>query len=237
MNIDIETNNKETFKNMATIIAFGIQPDQVESGMGGTILKLTETAHQVTIVDLTNGEQIKNNQTEHRKKEAIKASRILGIDERITMDYLYSEFNNTFEIREEVSDILTHISADILFVPYPIKNQPEIQFVADICKTSLNNLCKKNPHFLRMKIFYYFATPHNYFKKPTFIVDISKEIEMKVEALKCYETQFGKNINDSRLFDNTLNLNRYYGMLIGKNFGESFVSTDPLAIQNLDFLI
>ena len=91
--------------------------------------------------------------------------------------------------------------------------------------------------YIKEKIFYYFATPFNYFEKPDFIVDISKEIEMKVEALKCYETQFGKNINDSRLFDNTLNLNRYYGMLIGKNFGESFVSTDPLAIQNLDFLI
>ncbi|MFW6148459.1 MAG: PIG-L family deacetylase, partial [Atribacterota bacterium] len=71
---------------MATIIAFGTQPDQVEAGMGGTILKLTELTHQVTIIDLTNGELFKNQQSDHRKREAIKASRILGIDERITLD-------------------------------------------------------------------------------------------------------------------------------------------------------
>lgn len=41
---------------MATIIVFGTEPDQAEAGMGGAILKLTESAHQVTIIDLTNGE-------------------------------------------------------------------------------------------------------------------------------------------------------------------------------------
>ena len=77
---------RRTLFIMATVIAFGIQPDQVEAGMGGTILKLTESVYQVTIVDLTNGEVTKANHSEHRKKEAIKASRILGIDKRITLD-------------------------------------------------------------------------------------------------------------------------------------------------------
>ncbi len=85
---------RRTLFIMATVIAFGIQPDQVEGGMGGTILKLTESDYQVTIVDLTNGKFAKAHHLEHRKKEAIKASRILGIDERITLDYLFSELEN-----------------------------------------------------------------------------------------------------------------------------------------------
>lgn len=91
--------------------------------------------------------------------------------------------------------------------------------------------------YIKEKIFYYFATPFNYFEKPDFIVDISKEIEMKVEALKCYESRFGKNLQDSPLFENTLNLSRYYGMLIGTKFGESFICKDPLEIRNIDSII
>jgi hypothetical protein len=60
---------------------------------------------------------------------------------------------------------------------------------------------------------------------------------MKVEALKCYEAQFGDNIQGSQLFENILNLNRYYGMLIGKKFGEAFISKEPLEIKNIELTI
>ena len=57
---------------MAIIIAFGVQPYQVESGMGGTILKLTESTHQVIIIDLTSGRNRDNHPSEFLKKEAIR---------------------------------------------------------------------------------------------------------------------------------------------------------------------
>jgi hypothetical protein len=60
---------------------------------------------------------------------------------------------------------------------------------------------------------------------------------MKVEALKCYESQFGKNIQNSPLFESILSLNRYYGMLIGQKFGESFISKEPLEIKNIEFAL
>ncbi len=222
---------------MAVIIAFGIEPHQVESGMGGTILKLTESTHQVTIIDLTNGKSLNNHSSEFLKKEAIKSSRILGIDERITLDYQYFELENNREIREEIMEIYQNTSPDIIFIPYPSDEYPEIKTIAEICHSSLINLQQYNPTFSRCKIFYFFATPINYYQKPTFIIDISKEIEMKVEALKCYESQFGKNIQNSPLFENILNLNRYYGMLICKKFGESFISKEPLEIKNFELAI
>ncbi|MDD2352312.1 MAG: PIG-L family deacetylase [Candidatus Caldatribacteriota bacterium] len=222
---------------MATIIVFGTEPDQAEAGMGGAILKLTESAHQVTIIDLTNGEFSKNHQTDYRKREAIKASRILGIDERITLDYLYPELKNNIEIREEITEIYENTNPDIIFIPYPVKFNPESKIASEICNSSLSYLYQQNAMYIKEKIFYYFATPFNYFEKPDFIVDISKEIEMKVEALKCYESRFGKNLQDSPLFENTLNLSRYYGMLIGTKFGESFICKDPLEIRNIDSII
>jgi N-acetylglucosamine malate deacetylase 1 len=222
---------------MATIIAFGTQPDQVEAGMGGTILKLTELAHQVTIIDLTNGEFSKKQQPDNRKREAIKASRILGIDERITLDYFYPELENNREIREEVSEIYHNTSPDIVFIPYPIDINPESRVTAEICYTSFSQIYLQSANYTKKKIFYYFAAPFSYYQKPSFITDISKEIEMKVEALKCYESQFGQNLQDSQLFESTLSLSRYYGMLIGTKFGESFICKQPLEIKNLELLI
>jgi len=222
---------------MATIIAFGTQPDQVEAGMGGTILKLTELTHQVTIIDLTNGELSKNRQSDHRKREAIKASRILGIDERITLDYLYSELENNREIREEISEIFHNTSPDIIFIPYPVDTNPESRITAEICSTSFSQLYQQNTAYTKKKIFYYFAAPFTYYQKPSFVMDISKEIEMKVEALKCYESQFGQNLQNSQLFESTLNLSRYYGMLIGTKFGESFTCKEPLEIKNIELMI
>ena len=222
---------------MAVIIAFGVQPYQVESGMGGTILKLTESTHQVILIDLTSGSNPDNHPSEFFKKEAIKSSRILGIDERITLDYQYFELENRPEIKGEIADIYQNIYPDIIFIPYPTDENPKIKTVAEICYGSLANLIQKNSVFLKSKIFYYFASPVYYFQKPSFIIDISKEIEMKVEALKCYESQFGKNIPNSPLFENILSLNRYYGMLIGQKFGESFISKEPLEIKNIEFAI
>ncbi len=220
---------------MATIIAFGAQPYQVEAGMGGTILKLTESTNQVTIVDLTNGGFSKNQSSENRKREAIKASRILGIDERITLEYSYSELEDYREIREEILEICRNTSPDILFIPYPAEMKPESKMVAEICHASLYHLHQEGL-LSRRKIFYYYASPFNYYQKPSFITDISREIEMKVEALRCYESQFGKNLQNSQLFDNILNLNRYYGMLIDKKFGESFLNKEPLEMKNIELM-
>src|SRR6056297_3616099 len=153
---------------MATIIAFGTQPDQVEAGMGGTILKLTELTHQITIIDLTNGELSKNRQSDHRKREAIKASRILGIDERITLDYLYPELENNAEMRGEIAEIYENTSPDIIFIPYPVEFSPENKVTTEICNASLSHLNKQNAINTKEKIFYYFATPFNYFEKPSF---------------------------------------------------------------------
>ena len=57
---------------MLNILALGPHPDDVELGMGGSILKFTEAGHRVTIVDLTDGEPTPHGDPETRKKESVK---------------------------------------------------------------------------------------------------------------------------------------------------------------------
>ena len=57
---------------MLNILAVGSRPNDVELGMGGSILKFNEAGYQVTIDDLTEGKTTpKGNNLETEKKKAL----------------------------------------------------------------------------------------------------------------------------------------------------------------------
>ncbi|GAI70831.1 unnamed protein product, partial [marine sediment metagenome] len=118
---------------MPNILAIGPHPDDVELGMGGSILKFTEAGHQVTIVDLTDGEPTPHGDPETRKKESVKSSRILGIDERITLDFPNRYLQDEVEARQELAEIIRKIQPDILFTPYWIDAHPDHIATSKIC--------------------------------------------------------------------------------------------------------
>lgn len=57
---------------MLKILAVSPHPDDVELGMGGSILKFTNVGHQVIIVDLSDGESTSQGDSETRKKRKCK---------------------------------------------------------------------------------------------------------------------------------------------------------------------
>ena len=66
---------------MTTILAIGPHPDDVEGGMGGSILKLVAMGYDVHILDLTNGEPPppRTPQIQKKKKEReIKSGIVRG---------------------------------------------------------------------------------------------------------------------------------------------------------------
>src|SRR5437667_11583768 len=85
------------------ILAIGPHPDDVEIGMGGTILALRAQGHDVTVCDLTNGEPTPIGTPERRAREAADAARILGVP-RITLEmpnrYLVDTVDNRMRVAE-----------------------------------------------------------------------------------------------------------------------------------------
>jgi LmbE family N-acetylglucosaminyl deacetylase len=63
---------------MLNILAVGPHPDDVELGMGGSILKFTEASHKVTIVDLTDGEPNSSRRSGNQKKRECKIKQDIG---------------------------------------------------------------------------------------------------------------------------------------------------------------
>lgn len=60
------------------VLIFGIHPDDVELGCGGTAARCNALGQNVVVVDLTRGESSTNGTPEERNREAAEAARILG---------------------------------------------------------------------------------------------------------------------------------------------------------------
>ena len=61
------------------VLAVGPHPDDVEIGMGGTVLALRAAGHEVVVCDLTNGEPTPIGTPERRAREAAAAAQMLGV--------------------------------------------------------------------------------------------------------------------------------------------------------------
>ena len=75
------------------IIIVNAHPDDMEIGMGGTVVKLTESLAVITSVVITNGGRASNpfgwteqHMAEVRRAEALQAARVLGVSEVVFCD-------------------------------------------------------------------------------------------------------------------------------------------------------
>jgi LmbE family N-acetylglucosaminyl deacetylase len=64
---------------------------------------------------------------------------------------------------------------------------------------------------------------------PTFVIDVTDVIEDKLKVLQAYESQF-KDSPLKKIIEVTLAKMRFWGSLIGKDYGEGIFSRIPLPI-------
>lgn len=228
---------------MLNILAVGSRPNDVELGMGGSILKFSEKGYQVTIVDLTEGKTTpQGNNLETEKKESIKSSRILGIEERISLDFTNGYLQDEIETRQELAEAIRKIQPDIIFIPYWTDIHPDHIAASKICEAARfyakfpKTKIKGKPFYVK-KIYYYIASYLKLNFNPSFIMDITKEMEMKMEAIKSYESQFGSSLENNNIIECILDNNRYWGRLISREFAEPFISKEEIGINNIEAIL
>jgi len=80
--------------------------------------------------------------------------------------------------------------------------------------------------------------------KPTFIVDISETFDIKMRAIKAYESQFhNPNSAEPETFISQPNFLKYieakakvYGFKIGKDYGEPFFCEEEIEFDLINFI-
>ncbi len=225
------------------LLAFGAHADDVEIGMGGTMAKYSHQGYNVAICDLTKAELSSNGTVELREKEANKAQEILGVKKRVQLDLPDRGIFITPDHINKAVSIIREFRPQIVFAPYYEDRHPDHGNCATLIKEAIFSARIKNyedelklpAH--KVDAFYYYMI--NGFHKPSFIVDISNEIELKVKALNAYESQFTKQPKSvetpltNGYIESVLARESLYGKEVGVEYGEGFISDAPLLFQQL----
>lgn len=219
------------------VLVFGAHPDDAELSMGGTIAKLVKSGKKVGIIDLTMGELGTRGAPEIRQRESFEASNVLKIALR---ENLRMEDGNIQCDKLSVLKCVTAIrkyKPIIIFAPYYNDRHPDHINAGKLLKKAFfySGLPKiltvdqgiEQQAYRPKKLYYYFQT---YETIPSFIVDISQEMETKMSAIKRYSSQFyNPKSKEPETFISRENFlkyiearSQYYGFKIGKDYGEPF---------------
>ena len=234
------------------ILAFGAHPDDVELGAAATIAKEISLGKKVGIVDLTQGELGTRGSKELRKVEAAKAAKILGVTLRENLKFADGFFVNDKDHQIEVIKLIRKYRPEIILCnavdDRHVDHGKGSELVSDACflsglekiETKLDGIIQNK---WRPKLVYHYLQWKN--SKPDFVVDVSGFMDVKMDAVLAYSSQFYDSnskesetpISSKNFTDSIQYRAKDLGRLIGVNHAEGFTVERFIAITSLDKLI
>ena len=226
------------------ILAFGAHPDDVECAASGVLLKHISLGKTVAIVDLTAGEMGTFGTPETRRQESLEASRILGIQHREQLGLPDGAIENNEVSRLLVIQAIRKYQPEIVLANAINDRHPDHAIAAKlIADTVFLSGLKKKETFMneklqetwRPKVVYHYI--QDYFIKPDFVIDISLEIDKKIEAIKAFKSQFvTPKVNEPNsilgLLDQIKSTNSIYGRPINATYAEGFTVNKYIGVHD-----
>ncbi|MBM7661275.1 bacillithiol biosynthesis deacetylase BshB1 [Bacillus mesophilus] len=224
--------------NKLDILAFGAHADDVEIGMGGTIAKYTKIGFKIGICDLTEAELSSNGTVTLRYEEAKRAGELLGIMSRDNLQLPDRGLFPSQEYIRKIAYIIRKYRPTTIFVPYEVDRHPDHGRCASLVEEAIFSAGIKNyevedglPAHKSTNLFYYFI---NGYHTPTFMIDITNTMDIKIESLKAYASQFVKKSDsvDTPLvngyIETVVSRERLFGQEVGVGYAEGFISKKPI---------
>ena len=227
------------------LLAFGAHPDDVELGCSGTLIKLVKQGYKIGVVSLTRGEMGSRGDAAIRQEEFDEASGIIGLSFHQSLDIADSDIQITMENKLKLIKILRQLRPALVCAPYWRVRHPDHGNCSKLVKeasyfSGLQKIETKQNVHRPNRILYY---PTRYDFEPSFIVDISLEFDQKIAALQAYKSQFSTDkisfigeqsatISTAEFMDIITTKAQYWGDKIGVKYGEPFLVTDPLRIND-----
>jgi hypothetical protein len=233
------------------ILAFGAHPDDVELGCSGTIAKEISLGKKVGIIDLTRGELGTRGSVAIRNAESKKATQILGVAVRENLDMRDGFFINDEAHQLKIIEMIRKYQPEIVLCnaiqDRHIDHGKGSKLVSDACflsglrkiETTLNG---ESQQAWRPKVVYHYIQWENI--QPDFVVDISGFIDVKMESILAYSSQFydpnskepESPISSKNFLDSVKYRAQDLGRIIGVAHGEGFTVERYLAVNSLSDL-
>jgi bacillithiol biosynthesis deacetylase BshB1 len=219
-------------------------PDDAELGMGGTIVRLIQQRWKIGILDLTSGEPTPLGSNERRADETAAANVVLGNPWRKNLGLPNRSLEATLANRRALAGVLRQLKPRLLFAPYWEDAHPDHTAATRLAEDARfwSKLTKSDipgTPFHPARILYFFSVHLRIVEQPSFLVDISGQLDAKVEALKCYRSQLVDNqtAGKATVIESVCNRTRYWGHMVGVNHAEPFASREPIGLTSLDYLL
>jgi len=225
------------------VLAIGAHPDDCELFMGGTLAKLADRGYRVAVADLTRGELASRGTAETRRKEAEQAAAILGLAERFSLDLGDGRIGLDPEHRTQVVRLLRDQRPTVVFAHGPDDRHPDHERASRLAReacffANVEGFETGQERFRSAALIEFVGNTVGSPPTPSFVVPISETYSRKIEALRAYESQFynpeldGPDtwISSRAYFEHIEAWARYWGSLIGENYGEVFCYRGLLAV-------
>ncbi|HLS48350.1 MAG TPA: bacillithiol biosynthesis deacetylase BshB1 [Gemmatimonadales bacterium] len=226
------------------LLAIAAHRDDVELTCAGTLIRAAEAGHRTGILDLTGGESGTRGSAALRAEEADLAARVMGVSERRNAGLRDAHIENSEEARRIVVSQIRHFAPRVVILPFPVGRHPDHRIASELSRDAcfLAGLARYDaegePHRPH-KILYALAYREDPVK-PTFVVDVSHQFGRKMEAIRCYASQFDGAKAAGEIFPTGQDLyalvetqSRHYGSLIRRSHGEPFFTHETMEVDDV----
>ncbi len=226
------------------VLAIAAHPDDAELSVGGTLVKLARMGYSTGALELTRGEAGTRGTPELRAAEARRAAELLGLAVRENLDLGDAHVWANEESRVKLVRVLRRLRPRVVFSQYREDPHPDhahtAQLVREACHISglVKYDAEAGQERWRPSCVAYYLFPRTV--APTFIVDISATFERKWEAIRAHASQFHNpqsdepqsRVSTAQFLREVEARDRYFGALIGVEYGEAFYVREALNVAD-----
>jgi bacillithiol biosynthesis deacetylase BshB1 len=230
---------------MPDLVAIMAHPDDAELLCGGTLLRARDQGHETGVIDLTGGETGSAGSASLRREESQTASHILGLSARLNAGLPDGALENSPAARITVAALVRRLRPTTVILHWPEGRHPDhrvaSQLAYDACfMAGLSRApIEGSPHRPRKIVFA--QTYREDAVKPSFVVDITDQMERKIDAIFAYISQFeGKTAmgevfggGERALREQLRAHHAHYGSLIRRPYGEPFGTRETMRVDDI----
>lgn len=215
---------------MARVLVIAPHPDDEVLGCGGTIVKHAQGGDKVYLCIVTKAypPEWSEDEIKERREEVLSANQILGIKKTYFLDFPTVRLDTVpqKELNDSIARVVGEVKPEVVYIPHRGDINKDHCLVFDAAMVAL----RPEPGTVVRKVLSYetlseteWAAPfsENIFI-PNLFVDISKTLEIKLEAMSAYKTEV-KEFPHPRSLQAISALAKRRGSTVGVRAAEAFM--------------
>lgn len=227
------------------LLAVFAHPDDAELLCGGSLARSADAGERVGILDLSRGEMASRGTVEARERESARAARIMGVAVRENAEFPDGAIEDSVEARRILAGWFRELRPRVVVTHWIESRHPDHRATAALVYAAgflsgLKNLDAPGRPHRPEKIVHAIGFREDA-PRPTFVIDITEQMDRKLEAVAAFESQFAGNRaagevlpgGERPLLEQIRVQCGHYGSLIRAEYGEPFWTRETMEASSL----